>query len=108
ANWTPEEVIGRLAIFTAIALSLVGGWTLALPVLRLRGSRPPLRRLLRQPGMTACIGALAGMAWGAVVWGGTLSMAWTMQGRLRLPLIVWIRVFSIDELLPCVGLSVGG
>src|SRR4051794_493405 len=64
-RWTPADVIGRGATLTALALCFVGGWTLALPVLRLRRPRPTSRRLAHQPGMTACISALIGMAWGA-------------------------------------------
>lgn len=56
--------------------------------------------------MMACVSAILGMAWGAAVLAGTISIAWATQGRLQLPLTVWITRLARDELLPQVGLSV--
>ena len=43
------------------AAPLLASWTAALLVLRLRTPRPPLRRLLRSPGFSACAAATFGV-----------------------------------------------
>jgi hypothetical protein len=59
---TRTDVTVSIVMFTFSWLdSLLLCWTLAYVIMRLRKPRPPLRRLVRQPGMVACEVWLLGM-----------------------------------------------
>jgi hypothetical protein len=51
------RAIGLLINISWLAMPLVASWTLAMIPIRLRGPRPRLRRLARQPGMMASCAA---------------------------------------------------
>jgi hypothetical protein len=70
------------------SLWLVACWTLAVPLLHLRGPRPALARLARRPGFVGCVAALVGLAFSAVGWLPTLlSPIW--QTSIGRPLL-WV------------------
>src|SRR4051812_47633906 len=50
-GWSATRVIDQSSGVVSSLLVMFGGWTLALPVLRLRQPRPPRRRLIRQAGV---------------------------------------------------------
>ncbi len=54
-EWTPGSILGRLIMFVAY-LGVYAGAVAAVTFLaiRLRGPRPPRRRLTTQPGLAAC------------------------------------------------------
>lgn len=60
-RWAPPFPYSRTMWDTG-ASCLFLAWTLALLVLRLAPPRPPWRRLVRQPGATACAAATAALA----------------------------------------------
>jgi hypothetical protein len=55
-------------------LPIAAAWTVAVAVLRLRPPRPSWRRVLRQPGTTACLAAIFGSLWAVAGVGGTLLL----------------------------------
>ena len=65
---TRSDVSGTIVMlsFTSLECLLVS-WTLAFFIMRLRKPRPPLRRLVRQPGMVACEVWLLGMSLGICI-----------------------------------------
>ena len=65
---TRTDVSGSIVMlsFTSLECLLVC-WTLAFFIMRLRKPRPPLRRLVRQPGMVACEVWLLGMLLGICI-----------------------------------------
>ena len=62
------DVSGSIVMlsFTSLECLLVS-WTLAFFIMRLRKPRPPLSRLVRQPGMVACEAWLLGMFLGICI-----------------------------------------
>jgi hypothetical protein len=100
-GWNFRIMIYRAARAAAMPLPLVGGWTLVLPVLRLRNSRWSWRRLGRRPGMVACLAAFAGTTVCAAIAGGAYLLSWWVDGT---PGGVWRRV--PDHLVLYAGLSV--
>jgi hypothetical protein len=103
---TSFAVVVSAAGFVAITLTLIGGWTLVLPLIRLKTQRIGLRRLLRQPGFTACLAAVFGMlaGWGHLVL--TIGISRLVDGRLRLPLFVWVRQYVLGDMLVEAGVWV--
>ena len=100
------EILERMGGALSILVILFGGWTIVLPALPLRKDRPLWRRLSRQPGISACIAAVAGMAfWGAVA-GGTLWFRGLVQQHAPLPPGFWVRSPVFDGLIVCAGTSV--
>ncbi len=65
---TRTDVSGSIVMlsFTSLECLLVC-WTLAFFIMRLRKPRPPLRRLVRQPGMVTCEVWLLGMFLGICI-----------------------------------------
>jgi hypothetical protein len=105
-GWDSARVLDRAAAAVSALLLLFGGWTLALPVLRLRQPRPGWRRLNRQAGMTACIAAIAGMALCASIAGCAFLLHWWVDGTAQLPPNYWFRIPLFDDLVAATGLSV--
>jgi hypothetical protein len=109
-GWSALEIVFRPGALVALAIPLLGPWTLALFVFRFRKPRPSLRRALRQPGVLACLAALVAVFWGAV----GLAVAMTAVKRFGPyysrptppPPQVWMRIFWVDEVFPLVGLAV--
>lgn len=103
---TSVAVVISAAGFVAITLTLIGGWTLVLPLIRLKSQRIGLRRLLRQPGFSACLAALFGMFVGWGYLGLTIGMSRLVDGRLRMPLSVWVQRYVLGDMLVEAGFSV--
>jgi hypothetical protein len=100
------EMISRAAFALSMLLVLFGGWTLVLPVLPLRNYRSRWRRLSRQPGISACIAAGAGMVFWAAVACVTLGLRHWVENSPGLPPAFWIRSPAFDGLIVCAGTSV--
>ena len=107
-GWDSIRVIERVKGVFGFLLPLLGAWALALPVLRLRKPRPAWRRLNRQPGFTACIAALAGMAFCAGVAGLAVLLRWWVDGQTQLGSRFWYRTPVLDDLIIYAGVSVAG
>src|SRR5262245_881202 len=75
-GWNFLMVIDRATGAAAMPLPLLGGWTLVLPILRLRNSRWSWSRLGHQPGLMACMAAIAGMIACAAVAGSAFLLSW--------------------------------
>jgi hypothetical protein len=103
---TSVAVVVSAADFMAITLTMIGGWTLVLPLIRLKSQRIGLRRLLRQPGFTACLAAVFGMLAGWVHLGLSMGMSRLVDGRLRGPLFFWVRHYVLDDMLVEAGVWV--
>jgi len=108
--WCSEEVLDLISGVVALLLPLVGGWTLALPVLRFRRPRPSRRRLGRQSGVLACIAATAGMALFAGAVGCLVLLRWSFGSRMVAPTRTWRYAWAgdilLDHLVVSAGLSV--
>jgi hypothetical protein len=63
AGWSPWgwAIYQGYGLLGEVLLPFCCSWTLALLALRLRGPRPRLRRLARQPGAMACYSAAVGL-----------------------------------------------
>ena len=85
---------------------LLGGWSAALPLLRLRGLRP--RRSFGQPGIVACLAAWAGSAWGGLAMVITIGLSQTRPrpGGAVAPFWMWAREFLAGKMLGMTGLAV--
>ena len=105
-GWTAGQVLVRAVEWVAPTLPFAAAWTCAVPVLRLRPPRPSPRRVLRQPGTTACLAALVGLAWAALGLAGTLAAMLLAHGRLTGPPSQWLFHFVVEEVFPYVGLAV--
>ena len=107
-----ERGVNSLAVvisasdFMAIALTLVGGWTFILPLIRVRSQRIGRRRLLRQPGFSACLAAMCGMLAGGLNLAVTFGIDRVVGGRRHLPLPIWVRLYVFDDLIVDAGLVV--
>ena len=98
------QLISRVGGALSILLILFGGWTLVLPVLLLCRHRSHWRRLRRQPGISACIAAVMGLAiWAGIVC-GTLWLRDLFEGYPGLPPAFWIRSPVFDGLIVCAGI----
>jgi hypothetical protein len=84
-RWDSPTLIDHLMALIASLLTLTGGWTVAFPVLRLRQPRPRWRIIARQPGVTASVAAMTGIAFYAVAAGSTCLMRWWIDGLSRFP-----------------------
>lgn len=104
--WTARDVVFRGIDLVGLALTVFGPWTLALPILRLRRPRPRWRRLALQPGLTACLAAIFGMALGVVVMGLTVLTRQFMTVTLRRGWSDWLRLYLLDEIIGYAGLAV--
>lgn len=98
--------ISRVGGALSILLILFGGWTLVLPILPLRKYRPQWRRLSRQPGISGCLAAAAGMSGWAAVAGATIGLRDLIENHAPLPLLFWMRSPVFDGLIVCAGSSV--
>lgn len=96
----------RAANLAALALTVFGGWTIVLPLLRLRRPRPSWPRLVRQPGLTACLAATAGMGLGALATGAAYGLGWMLDGSVRLAWFVWLNRFLREMIIPSAGTAV--
>jgi hypothetical protein len=61
-GWTADAILRRLPTLLALGLPALVVFTAAILALRLQRPRPSLRRLLLQPGASACVAALAVVA----------------------------------------------
>ncbi len=108
-GWNAAALVLRPMAILAILIPVVAPWTLAVLVLRLSNPRPSYRRMLRQPGVVACLAAVVGMTWAG--FGLAVSMLASSQFRpfyrpSRPGLITWMSKFFLDEAFPPVGLAV--
>src|SRR5262245_18187558 len=55
----PDNIYDSVQYIIRLILPHIAAGTMALVVMRMRRSRPPLRRLARQPGIVACMVASA-------------------------------------------------
>ena len=104
-GWDSLRIINRAVGVVSIMLIILGGWTLALPLLWRRTPRLGWRRLLRQPGVAACVAALAGMAFATVIGGGVMVLRWWADGVTQLP-NNWVRSSPLDATVVYAGTAV--
>jgi hypothetical protein len=105
--WTSTQVMNRAAGGVSSALLLFGGWTIALPVMWRRTPRPERRRLIRQPGVTACVAALTGMAFCALIALVSLAVRRLIDGQPQIPMSFWVMKSSpLDSAPIYAGISV--
>ena len=105
-GWDSLRLIERVKGVWGFLLPLFGGWTLVVPVLRLRQPRPAWRKLSRQPGMTACVAAMAGMAFCAGVAGFAVLLRWGIDGQTQFGSSFWYRTPVLDDIIIYAGVSV--
>jgi hypothetical protein len=77
-------------LFAAVLFALA----MAQPLLRLRRPRPPLRQIIRQSGLAACLGVML-MTLFAV------DISWWIKGW---PMVFWLPPLSIVRLWPILGM----
>jgi hypothetical protein len=106
-GWNFLMVMIRAADAAAMPLPLLGGWTLVLPILRLRNSRGNWRSLGRQPGVMACLAAMAGMAFCSLVGALAFSLSWWIDGQPQSPARGWGWMMLFHRLVIDAGLAVG-
>src|SRR5262249_5075903 len=105
-GWNFLMVIDRATGAAAMPLPLLGGGTLVLPILRLRNSRWSWSRLGHQPGLMACMAAVAGMIACAAVAGSAFLLSWWLDGTPRPPSRPMGWVILLDRLVIYAGISV--
>lgn len=105
-GWSVSRAVYRASDLSGLALSVVGGWTVVLPLLRLRPPRPRRRRLSLQPGLTACLAAMVGMALGAALMAVLHALEAAAWGGTRSPFDNWLRYYLTRQLMALAGLSV--
>ena len=95
ARWDRSVVLARAIGVLALMLIMFGGWTLALPLMRLCWTRAERRRSNRLAGTSACIAAIAGMTIYAGVVTCGLLIQWATESGSPTILNQW------DELFDC-------
>jgi hypothetical protein len=105
-GWTAGSLMVRAVEWIAPSLPFASAWTFAVPVLRLLPPRPSVRRVLRQPGTTACLAAIFGLIWAATGLGETLAVMRLVHGRVTSPPFAWCFHFVVEELFAYLGLAV--
>lgn len=105
-GWNAVEVVRRAQDLLAVLLVIFGGWTFVLPLLQARRPGGVRRRLLQQPGVTACISAMLGIGLGVGVMAGSALIGCVVEGRLRRPVTDWLRYFALEQLLIYAGVAV--
>lgn len=105
-GWNAVEVLRRAQDFLVALLPIAGGWTLVLPLLHARRPGSVRRRLLREPGVTACISATVGIGLGVAIMAGSASIGRVVDGRFRRPVTDWIRDFALEHLVIDAGVAV--
>jgi hypothetical protein len=105
-GWDAVQVLRRAQDVLVLPLPVVGGWTLVLPLVQARRPGGLRRRLLREPGATACVAALLGIATGAAVMAGPALTGRLVGGRLRHDVTDWIAYFALEHLLAHAGAAV--
>ncbi len=104
-GWSPFLIVDRVAGGFALAVTVFGGWTIAVPALTLRRPRHQRRRMIRGPGLTACIAATAGLA--ACV--GAAGLAFTFQRWFNgLTRFYQSLGLLIDDVFILAGIAVAG
>ena len=106
-GWTTGKVLIRAVQVIAPVLPFMASWTLTVPILRFRSPRPSPRRCLRQPGIVACLGAIAGFVWAAAGLAGTLAIDRGVSNALGPRPELWLFHIIVEELFPYVGLATG-
>ncbi len=91
----------RYGIAVVLALTpILGLWTMAVLILRLRRPRPALRRLTRQPGLIAGIAVALTIAIGVVNLAVATVITWAHHGwSITAPYSSWQSV--VDVVTPC-------
>jgi hypothetical protein len=105
-GWVAAEVVNRATGITALMLPLFGGWSIALPLLQLWGPRLDRRRLERQPGLSACLAALTGLATSAGCLGIALALRGWVDGTTQFPPMFWAYSPALDNPVIFPGVSV--
>src|SRR5947209_884854 len=57
-----SRIVQIIAIYLSAMLPVPLMWTIALLILRFRAPRPTLRRMLRQPGVIACVAVVSSLS----------------------------------------------
>ena len=106
-GWTAGFVFVRVVQWLAPTIPFAAAWTGVVPLLRLRQPRPSLQRILRQPGVVACLAAEVGLAW-ATLGMGQVVTALQVTNDPYLPQFGWLFLFVVEQIFPDVGLAVLG
>jgi hypothetical protein len=104
-TWNSSLLLDKAEGAFALGCALFGTWTMALPVIGFRRPRAEHARLLRGPGLTACLGASTGIAFCI---GATLlafALRW-IDGRLNLPANFWYSTPILESLFILGGVGV--
>jgi hypothetical protein len=104
---TAGLVLVRMMQWIEPTLPVAAAWTVAVPALRVRRPRPSWRRVLRQPGTTACLAAIVGSLWALAAFGGTLQVT-VVRGPADMgPVSAWFFFpILVRELFTYVGQAV--
>ena len=106
AGWNSSLVLDKAEGVFALAATAFGAWNFALPSLACLKPRPIRRRLLRGPGLTACLAACFGMAVCVGASALALTLRW-VEGRLPLPPNYWYNTPVLECLFIFAGVAVG-
>ena len=87
-------IISGYGLLMTIMSPFCWSWTLATSLLCLRRPRPPLRRLVRQPGVVACFTASCGLVvpMAGLVW---LLLVWYRVPTLDFDASEWQKTFAV-------------
>jgi hypothetical protein len=103
-GWTLRIVIERALMAQVPTVPVAAAWTFALPVLQLRRGIA-WRRLVRRPGLVACLAAIAGWTWASAC-AGLMFLADLATARFpRLMPAAWVNYY-FDRMFIPIGLTV--
>lgn len=105
-GWTAYIELRRAQDLVSMLLPIFGGWTLVLPFLGRRPTRGYRSRLMRRPGVTACVSAIAGMILSGMVALLTALSGRVVDGRFNTPPSQWAAIFVVEHLLVFAGFAV--
>lgn len=103
--WNSTLVLDKARGVLSMIMIAFGGWTFALPLIGFRKPRHVRTRLLRGPGMTACLAATTGLLFVAVATLLAFALRW-MDGRFPLPPNFWNTSPILDSPLVLAGVAV--
>jgi hypothetical protein len=104
-GWNATLVLDKAQGGFALAMTMIGAWTFALPVLGFLKPRPIRRRLFRGPGLAACLAACVGI----VTCVGATVLAFVLRwidGRSTLPTNYWYITPVLESLFIFSGIAV--